>query len=394
MPTALAVGHSTTGDGEAQARAACEEARRGLLGRAPVLGLVFASSHVDLRGVARGLRAGLDPAVPVLGCSTAGEFVSDRISAGGTALALLASDEMGVATSLAIGLRGATSRAVRSLVEGLRRGRRSAPPPGATQRTVLLLSDGMAGDGEGLVDAVAMETGGGAAVVGGAAGDDAAFRETFVLLDGEVARDAVVACELTTRRRIGVGVHHGWCAASPPGVVTRAEGARLIAIDGRPAIEFYRDHAARQGVQLTAANQNAYVFTHELGIVLMNDELKVRAPLSVQEDGSIHCATEVPVGQQVRIVEGDHDAIVAAARQAAEAAVRDLAGHPPAGCIVFDCVARKMVLGDAFRREVEAIADVARAPVMGFNTYGEIARVRGQLSGFHNTTAVVCAIPS
>jgi len=31
---------------------------------------------------------------------------------------------------------------------------------------------------------------------------------------------------------------------------------------------------------------------------------------------------------------------------------------------------------------------------MGFNTYGEIARVRGQLSGFHNTTAVVAALPA
>ena len=393
MATAMTVGHAASGSGDVQGRAAAEEAMGALVG-APVLGLLFASSRLDLEQVGKGIAAVIGKDVPLLGCSTAGEFVTDRISSGGTALALIASDELGIATGFAEGLRGSTTRAVRQLVEGLRRGRRTPAPPGAGQRTVLLLSDGMAGNGEGLVDAVAMECGGGAAVVGGAAGDDAAFKETAVLLDGRVARDAVVACELTGRRKIGVGVHHGWCAASRPGKVTRAEGARLIAIDDRPAIEFYREHARAKGLELTPENQNQFVFTHELGIVLMNDELKVRAPLSVLDDGSIHCATEVPVGQQVRVVEGDHDAIVAAARQAAEAATRELGGQPLAGCVVFDCVARKMVLGDAFRREVEAFAEVARAPVMGFNTYGEIARVRGQLSGFHNTTAVVCAIPA
>ena len=47
-----------------------------------------------------------------------------------------------------------------------------------------------------------------------------------------------------------------------------------------------------------------------------------------------------------------------------------------------------------FAREVEAFVEVTKAPVIGFNTYGEIARVRGQLSGFHNTTAVVVVLPA
>lgn len=411
MTTTMAVGHAASGEGAAQGRSAASEAREAISG-APVLGLVFASSKLDLTGVARGIREVVGEGVPVIGCSTAGEFVTDRISSGGTALALIASDELTVSTTLATGLRANTARCVRQLVDGVTKNRR--PLPGGTQqlgdgglrpqqlgdgglrpqRTVLLLSDGMAGNGEGLVDTLAMELGGGISLVGGAAGDDAAFKETEVLLDGRVVKDAAVVCEMTSRKKMGIGVYHGWCAASPPGTVTKAEGARVIAIDGKPAIEFYRAYAKLKGVELTPANQNQFVFTHELGIVLMNNELKVRAPLSVLEDGSIHCATEVPAGQQVTIVEGDHDAIVAAARQASETALRDLGGQKAAGCIVFDCVARKMVLGDGFRREVEAFADVTRVPVIGFNTYGEIARVRGQLSGFHNTTAVVCVLPA
>lgn len=393
MATRMSVGHAaSSADGRAMARKAAEDARE-RLGANPSLGIVFATSKVDLSHVAEGVADVLGD-VPVIGCSSAGEFVSDHISDGGVALSLLHSDDLTVSVGVGEGLRANTARAVRQLCGDLKKNARPALP-GASHRTVLLLSDGMAGNGEGLVDSIGMELGGGVTLAGGAAGDDAAFKETFVFLGRRVARDAAVAAELVSKKKVGVGVYHGWCAASAPGSVTKAEGARLIEIDGKPAIEMYRDYARHKlGVTLTKENQNHFVFTHELGIVLMNNELKVRAPLSVNDDGSINCATEVPVGQQVRIVEGDHDAIVAAARTAAEQAMLGIGGQTAAGAIVFDCVARKLVLRERFDREVRAFQDVVKAPVMGFNTYGEIARVRGQLSGFHNTTAVVAVLPA
>ncbi|MEZ0230076.1 MAG: FIST signal transduction protein [Planctomycetota bacterium] len=371
--------------------AAATEARESL-GAEPLLGIVFATSKTDLNGLASGVSSVLG-AAPVIGCSSAGEFVTDRVSNGGAALALIASDEMGLSVGMGEGLRANTPRAVQQLCADLKKNRKAAPA-GASQKTIFLLSDGMAGNGEALVDALAMEAGAGVTIAGGAAGDDAMFKETFVFLNGRVTRDAVVAAELTTKKKIGVGVFHGWCAASGPGTVTKAEGGKLIAIDGKPAIDFYAAYARKKGVELTKENRNAFVFTHELGIMMMNNELKVRAPLNVNDDGSINCATEVPEGKQVRIVEGDHDQIIAAAKTAAENAMQGLGGLPPAGAIVFDCVARKLVLDSRFHAEVDAFRDVVKAPIMGFNTYGEIARVRGQLSGFHNTTAVVAVLPA
>lgn len=391
MATRMAVGHTAAGEGRAQGAAAAAGALQAL-GAEPVLGLVFGTSAVDIRDLAAGVADVLGADAPVIGCSTAGEFVGDRISDGGTAVALIASDELTVSLAMGTGLRANTERAVSEVLRGLARDRHAAGD--APHRTLLLLSDGMAGNGERLVDALAMELGGNVALAGGAAGDGALFRETHVFWGDRVATDAVVVAEIASRAKLGVGVHHGWCAASAPGTVTHAEGARLIAIDGRPAIEFYRRYAAGLGVELNADNQNEFVFTHELGIVLMNHELKVRAPLRVNDDGSIECTTAVPVGHRVRVVEADQDAIVAAARTAAVEARRQLGDRAPAGAIVFDCMARKMVLREAFQREVAAFSEVMQAPVLGFNTYGEVARVRGQLSGFHNTTAVVVALPA
>jgi hypothetical protein len=61
--------------------------------------------------------------------------------------------------------------------------------------------------------------------------------------------------------------------------------------------------------------------------------------------------------------------------------------------IAFDCVARRAVLGEGgIRSEIDRLAAMAPgAPVAGFYTYGEFARIRGA-RGFHNQTLVVLAI--
>lgn len=73
----------------------------------------------------------------------------------------------------------------------------------------------------------------------------------------------------------------------------------------------------------------------------------------------------------------------------------ELKGARAAGGLVFDCVCRGMILGDKFQREIDAVRKVfPDTPVTGFLTYGEIARFRGRLDGWHNTTTVVTAIPA
>ena len=47
------------------------------------------------------------------------------------------------------------------------------------------------------------------------------------------------------------------------------------------------------------------------------------------------------------------------------------------------------------KREIDSVKAVfPGVPIVGFLTYGEIARYKGRLDGWHNSTAVVTAIPS
>ena len=52
-----------------------------------------------------------------------------------------------------------------------------------------------------------------------------------------------------------------------------------------------------------------------------------------------------------------------------------------------------MILDRGFSREIDAVQSVfPGVPIAGLLTYGEIARFKGRLEGWHNTTAVVVEV--
>ena len=86
---------------------------------------------------------------------------------------------------------------------------------------------------------------------------------------------------------------------------------------------------------------------------------------------------------------------MAAARSAAQKAQAAVEGDV-AGVLLFSCITRRLVLGARAAEEVAAVAEVfgPDVPIAGFSSYGEIARVKGKLDGYHNHTIVVAAIPA
>lgn len=122
---------------------------------------------------------------------------------------------------------------------------------------------------------------------------------------------------------------------------------------------------------------------------------RARAPLAVGDDGSLTCAADVAQGVSICILDGNPANMVAAAKAAATEALKNLEGAKPAGVLLFDCICRGMILKDQFAEEISAIRSVlGDVPIAGFLTYGEIANYQGKTDGWHNTTAVVVALPA
>ena len=259
----------------------------------------------------------------------------------------------------------------------------------------LILLDSLAGTGLRVVDELRRATRPHQVIVGGAAGDNGLFKETTVGLSGNLSAQGAAVLHTFDKSKWGVGLGHGLRPATGKMLVTSAKDNVLKTIDDKPAFEAYRDFAKSRGVDLTPDNCGQFMIKNELGVFFFDELRFARAPLGVGEDGSLTLAAPIKPGSTICILDGDADAMLEAAWAAANEAKVALGSKPAAGVLIFDCICRGLLLADRFQEEIQVIQECfGDVPVAGFLTYGEIARYGGKMQGWHNTTAVVVAIPA
>ena len=357
-------------------------------GMTPDVLIVFASPEFTYTALLEALTQGCTPAL-LVGCSSAGEF--SGCSDGNSSASVMA-------------IRGADMRFNAAVGRGLMRNPGAALDQvmpvftGASNtdfphRSALVLTDALAGYTDDMIHDMTVRTGGTYQLFGGGAADDARFQETHVFLGTEVHDDAVVVLEMLSKRPMGLGVRHGWKPSSAALRVTESDGNRVISLNATLAADIFDAHAAATGQVFNRADPLPFFLHNVIGIDT-GDGYKLRVPLSLGDDGSILCAAAVPQGATVRLMMASVASACEAASQASQAALDGLRGGRHAGSLLFDCAATRLRLGRAFDDELQAVADTLGSfNFAGCNTYGQIARTEGQFNGFHNCTAIVCAIP-
>jgi len=350
--------------------------------------ILFASARHDYPRLLRVLADTCGTEV-IVGSSSAGEFTQETRGVGHVSVLAIRSQTLQFAVGLGRNISSDPTQAATHVVEGFQ-GLKTRDLP---YRAALVMTDALAGHSDALVEALTMATGGNYRFCGGGAGDDGRFQRTHVFAGTEALSDAVVALEILSLRPVGIGVSHGWLPAGTGLRVTEVDGTRLISLNGNPAVQAFEDHAKTLSQRFDSADPLPF-FLHNILGIKSDDKFRLRVPLGVQPDGSIVCAAAIPHGAVVHIMKSTEASAVLAASQATQAALTALGAAKPAAAIVFDCVATRMRLGNAFDNELRACADLL-APVgfVGCNTYGQIARADGQFGGFHNCTAVVCVLP-
>ena len=350
--------------------------------------VVYASSRFDYPVLLRALAGTCEPGVMV-GSSSAGEFTACARGEGSACALAIRSSTMRFAAAIGKGVSTDRVAAARAIVDRFH-GRAA---PSFPHRTALIMTDALAGHADDLIEQLTIATSGTYAFAGGGAGDDAQFAKTHVFLGTEVFSDAVVALEILSQKPVGIGVQHGWIAASESFRVTSSNGARISTLDGYPIAEVFERHAAATDQHFDRAAALPFFLHNVLGIQTSVGH-RLRVPLGVNDDGSVTCAAEIPVGALVQIMTTSSASAREAGAAAARSAVRALGGEVPAATLFFDCVATRLRLGESFEGELDAVhAALGGGHLVGCNTYGQIARADGQFGGFHNCTAVVLALP-
>ena len=383
-----AVAAQTNRSGREAGETLGREVRARLDGDAPHALVVFATPDQDHRELLKALAETCAPEC-LVGCSSAGEFTSSDAGTGMTCVLALHGPEARFTASVGRGLREDRAAAADQLVAGF-----TGTAGGEYRyRSALVLTDALAGFADDLVDRITVLTGGLYRFFGGGAGDDARFEHTVVFHDTEVVEDAAVALEILSNKPVGIGVSHGWTPGAERMRITEATGMRLGSLNAVPAADVFDAHALATG-QTFDREAPVPFFLHNVLGVESTEGYRLRVPLSVEADGAVACAADVPAGATSCIMTTSASSAAEAAASATRAALAQMDGHEPAVALLFDCVATRLRLGNQFGEELDAVRrELGDIPFAGFNTYGQIAQAEGQFSGFHNCTAVVCVLP-
>ena len=351
--------------------------------------IVFASTRHELEKLVEAFHARCKPSI-IIGCSSAGEFISNMQAEGAAAVLALRSSEILFAPAIGRDLRKSRSEAAQQIARSLSKSDDEEYP----YRSMLLLTDALAGYADEFLECLSLETAGRYQMFGGGAADELKYVATYVFYGTEIVTDAAVALEMRSKKPIGVGVNHGWKIASAPMRVTAADGNRILSLDAVPATAMLSQYAKRTGQNLDLTNPMPFFLHNALAIDTQGGH-KIRVPIMVQDDGSIVVAGEIADGSTVHVVTTTARTTLEATVAALRTARDQLGGCKPKIALLFDCVSTRLRSGQEYSVEFQDLQNELGPEVkyIGFSTYGQFARVDGQFSGFHNSTAVVCIIP-
>jgi len=376
----VVVGHSDavdTEDAVAEAVASCLEQ---LNGSTPAGGLVFASIEYKHKELIAGLAEAF-PGLPLIGCTTDGEFTSKAgFFDDSLVLTLFVGDNIEVRSGVAVGLGADTPGTVARAVAAAR-GDRDLP------KLCITTPESMTPDTAAVVRELSSSLGDASCpIVGGTSGDHRAFDRTYQFCDGEVYSDSIPVLLFWGGLKVSHGVASGWRPVGPVHEVTVAEGNKVWEIDGRPILEVFREYWGEASLGVLGQFPLAVLDPDD------SDSFYLRAVFSMNpEDGSATFAATVPQGSKVRITEVLRKGILEGSTHAMEQAIRDFPGGDPSGALVFSCAARKWLLGTRVEEEAGILqaALPPAVPLVGFYCFGEIAPLQqGAKPRFHNETCV------
>jgi len=362
-----------------RAGAAAVEGAVDALGKEPGLVLVFAAGDVDPDALATEAHAAAGTRVAgMTGSGAIGE--EGLVESGCSAIAFSASLPAGVGAADGADPRRAGHEATQ---------RALAEIDGAAHGIVLLFVDSEAGDQADIVAGAYAAAGGRIPLAGGAAGG--APRARFA--GGRALSGGVVAVAIGSSTPIGVGIAHGCIPRGTPSIVTRAEGPRIIQLDGRPAQEVYFERLGLNGEEVNDVHFEMLAMVHPLAEPELSGVVRPRYLRARDGDGALICATAIERNAAVEICEQTPDTIVQSARAAVVDAVSQLEA-PARASLVFDCAGRSAWFGGQLaERELDAMFAELGDPspsVAGAFTRGEIGRARGA-KGDRNHSVVVAA---
>ena len=326
------------------------------------------------------------PQSTIAGCSTSGEVLGDTISDDSLAVAIARFDHTRLRLAIVdIDAHGSSHELGETLAGQL---------DCEDLRGVMLFSDGLAVNGTDLAAGMTGSLADSVVVTGGLAGDGDRFECTWVLgRDGLPATGSVAAVGLYGDRvDIGHGSRGGWDTFGPEREVTRSKSNVLFELDGRPALDLYKEYLGSRAAGLPATG---LLFPLAIRQREGDEKQLVRTILAVDEaEQSMTFAGDIPQGSRAQLMKANFERLIDGAAHAAQLARREDENSLSTLAIAVSCVGRRLVLGERAEEEVEAALESlpGDTEIVGFYSYGEISPSSDGKCDLHNQTMTLTTI--
>ena len=320
--------------------------------------LFFSSPRYDLEVLGRTLEKRF-PRTPIAGCSSSGEMVSGKVLEGSVVAMCFPSSVVEKAYIEKVrdltkidGVKTALSNISKQIGIDIR----DLDP---REYVGIILIDGLRSAEENLMDAIGNACD--ITWIGGSAGDDLAFKETKVFLNGRSDTDAAALILLHVPHGFDILKTQSFTPTGIKMIATEVDEASrtIISFNGEPAAQRYA-----KAIGVTIKDLPAHFMESPLGL-MANGEPFVRSPQHLDGDKIVfYCS--IKKGMELEVLRsGD---IVMDTRRDLLKSIRTN-GRPKA-MINFNCILRTLELRSKGRSE--AYGEIFNnVPMLGFSTYGE-----------------------
>jgi hypothetical protein len=374
-------------------RAAAETLIAGMGGAAPKAVVVYATMNHEQQEVLDGVRQGLGAGPLVIGCSVQGVVSNDHLTEDGFALGLMGfgGSEVQCAVAIEREVEKDSREKGRQLARSLRKQLSDDP------KTVLVFYDPLSGiDVEAVLEGMRLEVD--CPLIGGAAGQPwGPPQQTFQYWDGEVTSHAVVALALGGNFSTEIGICHGTAPTGISSVVTKADGNQIVEIDGRKAVDVWRETT---GCRIEDLVHQSHLAAWAVGVEVKGPsgttERVIRGAFGFSpETGGLILQAAVPEGTRVMLHHRTIDHVLSGTKAMGQELSTRLGGRKPWAILGFECAARTYpFLGEGnTKREHQGLraAVAPDSPWLGMMAWGEIGPCAGR-PAFHNYTYPLLAL--
>jgi len=356
----------------------------GALGKSVQLVLVFGSTDLLKQTPLPKELTSAYPDARFVGCSTAGEICGTTIY----------DDSL---TTVAVYFEKTTIRTheveVNSVEDSFLAGERLAAIVNpANLSHLFVLSKGINVNGSELIKGLEKNLPDNVIITGGLAGDGVKFQETLTFSDGVPKNNVISAIAFHGQKlKIGYGSVGGWDPFGPERIITRSKGNVLYELDGKNALEIYKQYLGEHAAGLPATG-----LLFPLGI--RDDEATTSLVRTIfatdDKKQSLTFAGDVPQGYHARLMKVNYERMIDAAAKAAKNCQDTIDCPKVELAIIISCCGRKWILKQRIEEEIEAAREIFGNDtiITGFYSYGEIAPVAGSKKcALHNQTITITA---